>query len=169
MAKASDTEVFDGRFARWNVVTELIKKKPITGYGSGSETALLQDGFFNHKLYNSYLNRLNSHNQYLSFLLKTGVGGLLIYLGTLAFGFSVALKKKDLLFFAFMMLVAIVSLSENLLDVDKGIFFYAFFFSFFFFSVQSGADNAPVVNKDELHPVKNSVIKETQAILFPEN
>jgi hypothetical protein len=33
-----------------------------------------------------------------------------------------------------MLLVAIVSFSENLLDVDKGIFFYAFFFSFFVFS-----------------------------------
>jgi hypothetical protein len=30
-----------------------------------------------------------------------------------------------------MLLIAVVSLSENLLDVDKGIIFYAFFFTFF--------------------------------------
>jgi O-antigen ligase len=34
-------------------------------------------------------------------------------------------------------LMALVSLSENLLDVDKGIIFYAFFFSFFIFSGDS--------------------------------
>ena len=45
-----------------------------------------------------------------------------------------ALERKDLLFFTFMVLVAFVSFSENLLDVDKGILFYAFFFSFFMFS-----------------------------------
>jgi len=58
----------------------------------------------------------------------------LIYLSTLGFGFKIAVRQKDLLFFTFMVLIAIVSFSENLLDVDKGIIFYAFFFSFFVFS-----------------------------------
>jgi len=167
LAKESKTEVFDGRLARWNVVFELIKKKPITGYGSGSETALLQDGFFNHKLYNSYLNRLNAHNQYLSFLLKTGIGGLLVYLITLTFGFSAALKKRDVLFFAFMMLVALVSLSENLLDVDKGIFFYAFFFSFFFFASQSDSvSTALMVNDNEPYSNKIDAVEEVHTLLL---
>jgi O-antigen ligase len=143
MSKASADETNDGRLARWKVVATLIAQKPIAGYGSGTEVALLQDEFFNHKLYNSYLNRLNAHNQYLSLLLKSGIIGLLIYLATLAFGFNIALKKKDLLFFTFMILVTVVGLSENLLDVDKGIFFYAFFFSFFFFSNDGhGEDSA---------------------------
>jgi O-antigen ligase len=127
-------ETTDGRVARWGVVIDYISKKPIIGYGAGSEIGLLQDGFFNKKLYNSYLFGLNSHNQYLSFLLKSGIPGLLFYLATLAFGFGIALRQKDLLFLTFMTIIGIVSLSENLLDVDKGIFFYAFFFSFFTFS-----------------------------------
>jgi O-antigen ligase len=128
-------ETTDGRLARWGVVVDYISKKPLTGYGAGSEIGLLQEGFFNHKLYNSYLNRLNSHNQYLSFLLKAGIVGLLFYLATLAFGFRIAFRQKDLLFLTFLTTVALVSLSENLLDVDKGTFFYAFFFSFFAFSL----------------------------------
>ena len=59
--------------------------------------------------------------------------GLLIYLATLIAGFRMALKRKDLLFFTFMLLITIVSASENVLDVDKGIIFYAFFFSFLCF------------------------------------
>ena len=137
LSKPTAGETEDGRLARWDVAARLIKQAPVFGYGSGSEIGLLQDAFYLKKLYNSYLNRLNVHGQYLSFLLKTGILGLLIYLATLAFGFRIAFKQKDLFFFAFMMLIAIVSLSENLLDVDKGIFFYAFFFSFFAFSAES--------------------------------
>lgn len=169
LSKASKTEVFDGRLARWNVVMDLIKKRPVTGYGSGSEIALLQDGFFSHKLYNSYLNRLNAHNQYLSFLLKTGIGGLLIYLLTLAFGFKVALKNKDLLFFSFMMLVAVVGLSENLLDVDKGVFFYAFFFSFFFFASPSDSAGTLMVNNNEPNSDKIGTVEEAHALLLSVN
>ncbi|MDB4904271.1 MAG: hypothetical protein JWQ63_3552 [Mucilaginibacter sp.] len=129
-------ETTDGRLSRWKVAIELIERKPVIGYGAGSEIGLLQDSFFNNKLYSSYLNRLNTHNQYLSFLLKSGIIGLSIYLVTLAFGFDIAFRRKDILFITFMALIAIVSMSEDFLDVDKGIFFYAYFFSFFTFSLK---------------------------------
>ena len=165
LKKNTADETTDGRLARWGVVTELIKNKPIIGYGAGSEMMLLQDAFFSHKLYNSYLNRLNSHNEYLSFMLKSGIVGLLAYLATMAFGFTIAFRKKDLLFFSFMLLVAVVSFSENLLDVDKGIFYYAFFFSFFVF----GNEGRKV--KKENRPIKKpaSLIIENNLSLLKEN
>jgi O-antigen ligase len=130
----------DSRLARWAAAGHLIAKRPVIGYGAGSEIGLLQDEFYKEGLFNSYLNRLNSHSEYLSFLLKSGIIGLLVYLTTLAFGFINAIRKRDLLFFTFMLLIAIVSLSENLLDVDKGIFFYAFFFTFFIFSNETAEE-----------------------------
>ena len=133
-SKSSLVETSDTRLERWDVSIGLIKKSPVIGYGSGSEISLLQNNFFERKLFDSYLKKLNTHSQYLSFLLKSGVIGLLIYLLTLVFGFTRSVREKDFVFFTFMMLIAIVSVSENLLDVDKGIFFYAFFFSFFVFS-----------------------------------
>ena len=136
LAKPSSAEVSDGRLARWQVVTGLIKKSPVVGYGAGSEIGLLQDGFFSHKLYNSYLFRLNSHSQYLSFWLKSGIIGLLIYLFTLGYGFNIALRQKDFILCVFMLIIAVISFSENVLDVDKGVFFYAFFFTFFIYSSQ---------------------------------
>ncbi|MHB8208901.1 O-antigen ligase family protein [Mucilaginibacter sp.] len=134
LSKATINETSDGRLARWKVVTELIKKKPIIGYGTGSEMGLLQNAFYTHKLYNSYLSKLNAHNEYLSLLVKSGIIGFFIYAATLIWGFNISFKQKDLLFFTFILLIAIVSLSENVLDVDKGIFFYSFFFAFFSFS-----------------------------------
>lgn len=134
----------DSRLARWHVSLDLISKKLIFGYGNGSEIGLLQDGFFKNKLYSSYLNKLNTHSQFLSFLLQSGIVGLLAYLLTLTFGFRMALRRKDLLFFTFMVLITMVSVSENLLDVDKGIIFYALFFSFFVFSNEAVTNVKPI-------------------------
>jgi O-antigen ligase len=145
LSPAKANEVLDSRLTRWNVVVKLIAEKPLTGYGTGSEVALLHESFFNNKLYNSFLNNLNAHNQYLSFLLKSGIVGLLVYIATLVFGFRIALQQKDLLFIAFMAIITTVSFSENFLDVDKGIIFYVFFFPFFIFSNERTViNNAPI-------------------------
>jgi O-antigen ligase len=146
MAGPTVGEVTDSRLARWGVTADLIKKSPVIGYGAGSEIGLLQNGFYNDKLYDSYLNRLNTHSEYLSITLKSGIIGLSIYLTTLIFGFKRSIRQRDILFFTFMMLISIVSISENLLDVDKGIIFYAFFFSFFTFLNES-KDEKPATGK----------------------
>jgi O-antigen ligase len=136
LAERTGPETIDSRITRWGVATQLILKSPVIGYGSGSEVILLKDAFFKNKLYDSYLNGLNSHNQYLSFWLKCGIGGLLIYLLTLAYGFNIAFKTGDVVFVTFMLLIAIVSLSENIFDVDKGTMFYGLLYPFFIFSKQ---------------------------------
>jgi hypothetical protein len=140
-------ENIDPRLARWHIVAKLIKQKPLIGHGSGSEQPLLHDEFFKAKMYSSFLANLNSHNQYFSFLVKSGAWGLLVYLLTLAYGFKTAIKKKDVVFISFMLLIAIVSLSENVLDADKGVMFYSLFFAFLVFSNDSGKEEIPVVNK----------------------
>jgi O-antigen ligase len=141
------TTIFDSRLARWRSAMQLIKQAPLTGHGAGSEITLLHDEYYKNGLYNSFVNHLNTHNEYLSFLIKSGIVGLLIYLATLAYGFSIAFKNKDLLFFSFMLLIAMVSLSENLLDVDKGICFYAIFFSLFIFMDERQPDAKNTVEK----------------------
>jgi O-antigen ligase len=133
MTKPKADEIADSRLARWGVTAGYIEKKMLIGYGAGSEIGLLQDGFYSNKLYDSYLKGLNTHSEYLSITLKSGIIGLLIYLATLSFGFVISLRQKDILFFTFLTLLSVVSISENLLDVDKGIIFYAFFFTFFMF------------------------------------
>ncbi|HZY37694.1 MAG TPA: O-antigen ligase family protein [Mucilaginibacter sp.] len=127
-------EIHESRLARWETVIELIQKKPLTGYGAGTEPGLLHDRFYQKKMYDSFLLGLNGHSEYLSIALKSGLIGLLAYLGTLVWGFKIALRRRDLLFFNFMVLITVVCFSENLLDVDKGTFFYSLFFSFFVFS-----------------------------------
>jgi O-antigen ligase len=121
----------DPRGQRWQLVIGLIKQSPVVGYGTGSEIPILKEEWFRHKFYDSYLNELNAHNQYLSFLLKGGLIALIVYIFTLFFCFRLAIRKKDPLFIGFLVLITVVGLSENIMDVNKGIFFYAFFLSVF--------------------------------------
>ncbi|MBN8675684.1 MAG: O-antigen ligase family protein [Chitinophagales bacterium] len=125
------SETAEPRLSRWKIAWQLIGKSPAWGHGSGSEKRLLNEKYFENKLYQSYLLELNAHNQYLSFLIKTGIAGLFVFLVALVAGTRTALQNKDSLFACFLILVIIVSFSENILDVNKGIFFYAFFFALF--------------------------------------
>jgi O-antigen ligase len=129
-------QTVEPRLERWKIAAKLIGQSPIIGHGAGSEIKLLEEQYFAKKFYSSYLHHLNAHNEYLSFLIKSGIWGLVVYLATLAYGFKKAIRKNDVLFFSFMILIAIVSLSENVLDVDKGVMFYSFFFSFFVFAAE---------------------------------
>jgi O-antigen ligase len=131
METSANNEVSESRITRWRSALPLIKHSPVIGYGSGSEKRLLKEKYFEDRLYVSYLLELNAHNQYLSFLIKTGILGLILFLFTLYVGFAAAWRSRDVVFISFMILISIVSFSENILDVNKGIFFYAFFFSFF--------------------------------------
>jgi O-antigen ligase len=124
-------DLTETRMKRWGLELQLISHSPIVGHGGGSEKYLLKKKYFENKFYRSYLVELNAHNQYFSFLIKAGIMGLLIYLYVLYFSFSKAIKWKDFIFLSFLILISVVSISENILDVNKGIFFYSFFLSVF--------------------------------------
>jgi len=127
-------EMLEPRIVRWGLSVDIIKQAPFFGHGNGAEKKLLKEKYFQNKLYISYLKEFNAHSQYLDFLICTGVAGLTYYLVILGMGFFYALRKKDFLFFSFLTLIAVVSVSENILTVNKGIFFYSFFLSFFLIS-----------------------------------
>jgi O-antigen ligase len=137
LSKSTDAELTDPRLARWGVAIGVGAQSPLIGHGAGTEIGLLKDPFFDHQFYRSYLAGLNAHNQFISFFIKSGIIGLLVYLFVLFFGIRTAIAKRDLLLLAFMVIITAVSLSENFLDVDKGIFFYSVFFSLLMFSATS--------------------------------
>jgi O-antigen ligase len=144
------------RVARWEAILELVKQSPFIGYGSGSETKLLKEKYFNKGLYISYINEFNTHNQYLAVLLKTGIIGLLLFLFMLYFGYANALRQKDLLLLGFMILITVVSFSENVLDLNKGIFFYGFFFSLLLVHDKKKVrENSQPVSKETGNPGKH--------------
>jgi O-antigen ligase len=135
-----NNEALEPRAKRWEFAMELIGHKPLTGYGSGTEKRILKDIYFENKYYNSFLNGLNAHNEYLSIWLKTGALALGFFLASLLYALILAWKRKDVMFAAFMLCCCIVSFSENIFDVSKGIFFYAIFYSLFILSQKTVKD-----------------------------
>jgi len=134
-------EIDEPRVDRWKVIGEMILKSPVIGYGTGAEKNMLQEKYYEKKLFNSYLNEFNTHSEYLSLLMKMGAIGLTLFLYILFTGFSKAWKKRQPAFLGFLILIAIVGVSENVLDLNKGIFFYGFFFSLFL--VKNKGDKQP--------------------------
>jgi len=117
------------RMARWQCAWEAIRVSPWIGYGTGEEVRQLKERYYSHHLMISYTLGLNAHNQFLSFWLKTGIFGMLIYITVLLLAFREAWRRRDVYLMAFVFIIACISLSENILDVNKGIFFFSMFFT----------------------------------------
>jgi O-antigen ligase len=153
---AEEPGIIEPRLVRWDCALDLIKARPLTGYGTGAEVKVLKDAYFDRHLYSSYVNELNAHSEYLSFLLKTGPLGLIVFLTLLGTAFSAALRTRDAFFYAFCVVVLCVSFSENILDTNKGIFFFAFFASLFFTILPSKprhfSKTGPVRNSESAPP-----------------
>jgi O-antigen ligase len=117
------------RMVRWGCAWELIRQSPWIGYGAGAEVPKLKERYYAHQLTISYTHDLNAHNQYLSYLLNAGLPGGLLYLGVLVAGGIIAYRRRDVFLSSLLVLVVTVSFSENILDTNKGIFFFSCFFT----------------------------------------
>jgi O-antigen ligase len=117
------------RMARWQCAWELIRESPWIGYGTGAEDHQLKEKYYAHHLMISYTLGLNAHNQFLSYWLKTGIMGMLVYITLLLLAFRDGWLRRDIYLMSFIWILAFVSMSENILDVNKGIFFFSMFFT----------------------------------------
>jgi O-antigen ligase len=116
------------RMVRWQCAWEAIRMSPWIGFGTGAEEGVLKERYYAHHLMISYKLGLNAHNQFLSFWLKTGILGMSVYIALLALAFREAWRRKDIYLMSFAVIITCISLSENILDVNKGIFFFSMFF-----------------------------------------
>lgn len=115
------------RVQRWRCATKLIQQSPLMGYGTGDEVPMLKAMYIRDGLYISYLESFNAHNQYLSFAVKNGIPGLLIFIAIFGYYIRLALKHRSYIYLCFLTLLVIGFFTENILDANKGIFFFAFF------------------------------------------
>jgi len=120
------------RMATFECSMELIKKNWLIGVGTGDCNELLNDCYDQKGI--PEFKWLDSHNEYFDFLLTFGIGGLLLFLASLFMPLYLAIKQKQFLYVLFLCHFMVCSLTENLLDNNKGIVFYAFFNSFLGFN-----------------------------------
>lgn len=128
------------RLSIYNCGLKQAIKAPIFGYGWGDVKSVLY-ACYKEENPNLLLNNYNTHNQFLSMLLATGIVGLFIFF----FYFYYVLKYSDkygnqalfflLLYFGFNML------SENILEREDGVILFAFFVNLFLFNTEIKTDN----------------------------
>ena len=83
----------------------------------------------------------NSHNQFLFFLISTGIIGFILFSISILNQFKIAIKYSSFEYFYFLILVVLISLSENILSRSDGVLFFSFFNSLFLFNINYKYDN----------------------------
>jgi len=109
----------------------LIKTNYMFGVGAGQLQNQLDICYkdYNTTAYSEI--RYNTHNEYFNILLSTGIAGLAAFLILLITLFYEIYRIKNLPFFTLITLVTLCFLTENLMDRQGGVVFFAFFTSLF--------------------------------------
>ena len=121
------------RFEFWKTALAIIKQHPIIGVGTGD----IQNAFdVQYEKMNSPLlkeSRLRAHNQYLSITVAFGIAGLIWFLITLFYPMYLCEKKRNYLYVTFLLIAIVSFLTEDTLETQAGVTFFAFFNSFLLF------------------------------------
>lgn len=128
-----------GRAAINKCSVELIKAKPIIGYGLGSVNETLLECYEESTYTREFKDKLNSHNNYFHIYLSGG------FLAFLAFIFliidCIALSRYSFLYLSFLFIITVNMCFENILYRSHGILFFSIFNSMLYFFVKEENQN----------------------------
>lgn len=116
-----------------------IAQSPCFGYGWGDTKKVLNDCYgqknvdFLHKNY-------NSHNQFLSILLSTGLLGFFTFIYYLFYLFKISNKKESQILFLLTLYFCLNMLTENILEREDGVIIIALFINILLFKPSKETD-----------------------------
>lgn len=116
----------------WMASIETIQERFVKGYGPADGQLALEETYQRNGLMNELQNSLNPHNEFLSTLLDLGLSGLIILLATLVCGMLSGINNKDWIAITFILMMTIFFCFESVLIRQKGIVFFALFYSIIF-------------------------------------
>lgn len=121
------------RFEYWKTACAIIHNNLLIGVGTGDVPKVFNEAYVNS---NSSLLpqwRLRAHNQYLSIAIGMGLIGLLWFLITLFYPMYKLGMQFNYLYLAFFIIALVSFFTEDTLETQAGVTFFAFFNSFFLF------------------------------------
>jgi O-antigen ligase len=92
------------------------------------------------------LESYDPHNQFLFTLIGSGIIGLALLVALMAFSLFHALVSHDYLYATFIFLFVLLCITETALQLQKGIVFFAIFFSLLAFKKRTSVPIAPTLN-----------------------
>lgn len=121
------------RFEYWKTACLIIKNNLWLGVGTGDVPTAFDEAYVqsNSSLFVQW--RLRAHNQYLSIAVAMGLIGLLWFLITLFYPMYKLGMQFNYLYMAFFIVSLVSFFTEDTLETQAGVTFFAFFNSFFLF------------------------------------
>ncbi|MFC5047730.1 O-antigen ligase family protein [Aquimarina hainanensis] len=118
----------------WRSSIDVIKeeKKLLLGVGTGDIKKNLKAKYLKNDFKYLATNNTNTHNQYLDYIIRYGIVGLILIIAAFCLYLKKANEKQNYLYMMFLLLICLSMLTENILNRQYGIVFFFFFNSFFF-------------------------------------
>lgn len=115
------------RFEFWKAAIYIIQRNVWVGVGTGDAQAAFNKAYYRTETKLSGDWRLRSHNQFLAITVCFGVFGLALFVFSLFYP-AIALRKKlSGLYFIFLFISIVSFLTEDTLESQAGVTFYAYF------------------------------------------
>jgi len=122
------------RFEAWKAAAGIISNNLLIGVGTGDVQKAFDEQYNKTGSQLSKENRIRSHNQYLSITVAFGLVGLFWFLFTLIYPGIKLNRFSDFLYLTFFIVAIVSFLTEDTLETQAGVTFFAFLNSFFLFS-----------------------------------
>jgi O-antigen ligase len=128
------------RVAAWNLEWDLIKQKPIVGYGTGAANPLLLSSFKQKGYTDLVKYNMHTHNQVFHTWLDLGLLGIVLLFVLLFYvAYLFAVKQKNEIGF-WMILLTLVNIStDDMLEIQAGVVFFVFFITLFLYKNKATA------------------------------
>jgi len=117
--------------------SELLAEHWLLGIGIGNVQPALNSCYERNGQEKLREMEFNTHNQYAQIWLSNGLPGLIIFILMLGIPLFISIKKKDLPYQVFLIMMIICFFTENLLARQHGVVFFAFFNALFAFHLIS--------------------------------
>ena len=121
----------DAREEIWTSVYRIAKKNFMFGVGTGDVKNELVLDYIARDFKGGIQHKFGAHNQYFEVLLAVGVIGLILFGASILVPLYFAVQEKKYLYIVFLSLFSLLCLTENIIEKQEGILWYAFLNSFF--------------------------------------
>jgi O-antigen ligase len=125
------------RLEYWKAATGIIQSNPVIGVGTGDVPAAFEGEYESNKTLLKKEWRFRSHNQYLSIAVAFGFLGLIWFLFSLIYPGIYFKKFGDFLYVSFFIIATVSFFTEDTLETQVGVTFFAFLNSFLLFTGNS--------------------------------
>jgi hypothetical protein len=122
------------RLEFWKASVGLIKDNFWIGVGTGDMNEAFDEQYRKMDTKLAPDQRWRSHNQFLSIFVAFGIFGFILFLFAMFYPPSVLKYWDDFFFLAFMIISLISMLTEDTIESQAGVTFFAFFYCFFLFT-----------------------------------